>query len=374
MQIKPIGHRVKGFYRLADYALRWGMIAPNAQRRLEILEFWRRHGWPAAQEAFKVSRRTLFAWRAKLRAEGGNVAALAPASTAPKRRRQRQWPPPLVAEIRRLRSLHPNLAKEKVHLLLLPWAAAQRLPCPSARTIGRLIADAPDKMRSRPRAFGGLGKAKPVRQPRLRKPKQFRAERPGHCVALDSIELRHDGQRRYLITCTDLHSHFAWAWATRSHASAAAAQFFRLVHAVFPFAIEAVLTDNGSEFQRHFAGALAEHLFTHWHTYPKTPRMNAHCERFNRTLQEECIDYHYDLLFLDDLTELNLELLRWLSWYNLERPHLSLAQPVPHRKTPHWLSPVQFLQQLHQCNMSWPNTGACSPCHKHVIIQGFPLA
>lgn len=259
-----------------------------------------------------------------------------PGSTAPKRRRQRQWPTALVEEIRRLRTLHPNLA--------------------GARTIGRLIADAPDKMRSRPPAYGAPGKVKAVRQPRLRKPRHFRAERAGHCVALDSIELRHDGQHRYLITCTDLHSHFAWAWATRSHASAAAAQFFRLVQAVFPFAIEAVLTDNGSEFQRHFARALADHLFTHWHTYPKTPRMNAHCEPFNRTVQEECVDYHYDLLFLDDLAEFNLELLRWLSWYNLDRPHFSLPIAVPNRKTPTWLSPVQFLRQANQCNMCWPNT------------------
>ena len=356
MQVRAVVQGVRGFYRLADYALRWGMIAPTAQRRLEILEFWRRHGVEATQEAFRVSRRTLYAWRAKLKAEGGNVAALVPGSTAPKRRRQRQWPPALVAEIRRLRTLYPNLAKEKLHVLLRPFAVTRGLVCPSARTIGRLIADAPDKMRARPRAYGAPGKAKAVRQPRLRKPKHFRAERAGHCVALDSIELRHDGQRRYLITCTDLHSHFAWAWATRSHASTAAAQFFRLVQAVFPFAIEAVLTDNGSEFQRHFASALAAHLFTHWHTYPKTPRMNAHCERFNRTLQEECVDYHYDLLFLDDLTEFNLELLRWLSWYNLERPHFSLPMAVPHRKTPTWLSPVQFLQQSHQCNMYWPNT------------------
>jgi transposase InsO family protein len=358
MQIRPIVQRVKGFYRLADYALRWGMIAPDAQRRLAILDFWRRHGIEATREAFRLSRRTLYGWRAKLKAEAGNVAALVPGSTAPKRRRQRQWPAALIAEIRRLRSVHPNLAKEKLYILLQPFATAHQLPCPSARTIGRLIADASDKMRSRPRAFGGPGKAKPVRAPRLRKPKHFRAERPGHCVALDSIELRHDGQRRYLITCTDLHSHFAWAWATRSHASAAAAQFFRLVQAVFPFAIEAVLTDNGSEFQRHFAATLAGHLFTHWHTYPKTPRMNAHCERFNRTVQEECIDYHYDLLFLDDLTEFNLHLLSWLSWYNLERPHFSLTLPTPKRKNPRWLTPVQFLRRYPQCNMYWPETAA----------------
>ena len=356
MRVQHVGHRIQGFYRLADYALRWGMIVPDAQRRLEILGFWRRHGLAATCEAFKLSRRTLYLWRAKLRAEGGNVAALVPGSTAPKQRRRRQWPAALVTEIRRLRTLHPNLAKEKLHELLLPFAAQRHLPCPSARTIGRLIADAPDKMRSRPQAFGGPGKPKPVRQPRLRKPKHFRAERPGHCVALDSIELRAQNERRYIITCTDLHSHFAWAWATRSHASAAAAQFFRLIQAVFPFAIEAVLTDNGSEFQRHFAAALADHLFTHWHTYPKTPKMNAHCERFNRTLQDECIDYHYDLLFLDDITDFNLELLRYLAWYNLERPHFSLPTPVPGRQTPRLLSPVQFLHQHHQCNMYWPDT------------------
>jgi hypothetical protein len=72
MQVKAIVHRVKGFYRLADYALRWGMIAPDAQRRLEILGFWRHHGLAATGEAFKVSRRTLYLWRAKLKAEGGN--------------------------------------------------------------------------------------------------------------------------------------------------------------------------------------------------------------------------------------------------------------------------------------------------------------
>ena len=148
MQVKPIVHRVKGFYRLADYALRWGMITPDAQRRLELLGFWKRHGGAATCEAFQLSRRTLFLWRAKLKAEGGNVAALVPGSTAPKRRRRRQWPAPLIGEIRRLRAVHPNLAKEKLHLLLLPFAAAQQLPCPSAGTIGRLIADAPDRMRT----------------------------------------------------------------------------------------------------------------------------------------------------------------------------------------------------------------------------------
>jgi hypothetical protein len=180
MEVQHVGHKIRGFYRVADYALGWGMMARDAQRRLEILGFWRRHGVAATCEAFKLSRRTLYRWRAKLEAEGGNVAALGPGSTAPKRRRRRQWPALLIAELRRLRTLHPNLAKEKLYLLLEPVAAAHQLPCPSARTIGRLIADAPDQMRTRPRRLGGHGKPTPVGRPRVRKPRHFHAQRAGH--------------------------------------------------------------------------------------------------------------------------------------------------------------------------------------------------
>ena len=60
--------------------------------------------------------------------------------------------------------------------------------------------------------------------------------------------------------------------------------------------------------------------------------MNAHCERFNRTIQESFIDYHEDLLFTN-LDAFNQELADWLVFYNTERPHQALAM----------LSPVQSL-------------------------------
>ena len=53
---------------------------------------------------------------------------------------------------------------------------------------------------------------------------------------------------------------------------------------------------------------------------------------------------------------INLELSRWLSWYNSERSCCSLAEPVAGRKTARLLSPVQFLAQFHQCKVCWPCT------------------
>ena len=355
MQIRHIGRGIKGFYRVAKYALRWGMVHKDAQRRLEIVKFWHTHGLAATVDAFKVSRRTLFGWKAKCQAQ----ASLAPRSTAPKRRRQRDWPQAVIAEIQRIRREHPNFAKEKIHPFLRAFCERQDLRCPAVRTIGRLIADAPDKMRHSPLRIRPNGKPKAKRASAVRKPKHFIARHPGHCVALDTIEWQADNSRRFIVTFTDLHSHFAFAWATPSHASLAASQFFRLIQAVFPYRIEAVLTDNGSEFKRHFSQELERHTLVHWHTYPKTPKMNAHCERFNRTLQEEFASYHENLLFTD-LPAFNLKLLAWLDWYNRERPHCSLTEPVPQRKTPKLLSPLQFLIKHHQCNMYWPDTCVCA--------------
>lgn len=59
------------------------------------------------------------------------------------------------------------------------------------------------------------------------------------------------------------------------------------------------LSDNGSEFQGAFDKALQHLGLTHDFPYPKSPKMNAHCERFNRTLQESFIDFNEELLFTD---------------------------------------------------------------------------
>ena len=72
-----------------------------------------------------------------------------------------------------------------------------------------------------------------------------------------------------------------------------------------------VLSDNGSAFLGHFQHRLEKRGITHWWTYPRSPKMNAHAERFNRTLQEQFVDYHEDLLF-DDLATFNRQLADWL--------------------------------------------------------------
>ena len=100
------------------------------------------------------------------------------------------------------------------------------------------------------------------------------------------------------------------------------------------------------KFMKHFDEEIRRLHKNHWHTYPKTPKMNAHVERFNRTIQEEFIDYHEELLITPN--EFNRRLIPWLIWYNAEKPHWGLELN----------SPVQFLlkQNPTLCKTWWPNT------------------
>jgi transposase InsO family protein len=95
----------------------------------------------------------------------------------------------------------------------------------------------------------------------------------------------------------------------------------------------------------------------HWHTYPKTPKMNAHCERFNRTLQDELVDDNlYDL---EDTDEFNDKMSDYLFWYNAKRPHYALGQ----------ISPIEYIKMNEEtyrekCNMLWTHT----PSHGHLNL------
>lgn len=351
MQIHRVGYQVRGFWKLNDYAIRYvRMVTNEAKQRAKILSFWEKHGLEATKEAFEIGRSTLFKWKKMQETGEGRMESLNPGSKRPKQVRHRDWPDAVKSEIRRLRTDHPNLGKEKIHIFLKRFCDARKLSCPKPRTIGRLIADAPDKMRMFPVKIRHNGQIVPKkRTKRLRKPKQFKADHPGHCISFDTVELIVHYSRKYVITFTDVYSHFSFAFATTSHASQAAADFFKVVRALFPYRLEYILTDNGSEFMKHFDEELRRLCLTHWHTYPKTPKMNAHCERFNRTIQEEYINYHKGEMI--NLHRFNLNMFDWLVWYNAERPHWSLNLQ----------SPIQFLTEWNKgkSRMYWPDTETC---------------
>lgn len=329
------------------------MVSEKAIKKARILVFWEKHGLQATLDAFPVKKRTLYHWKSIWDKAGGKLEALNDQSRAPKTKRVRIWPEEVIAEIKRLRWEHPNLGKDKIYPELQEFCKIHKLECPEISTIGRIIKDL-GGLRMFPQKVSHFGKIKPLkRQEKLRKPKDFKVLYPGHLVALDSIEEHIRGNRRYVISFEDIYTRFGFAWSTKSHASLAAAEFFELCLKIFPFPIAFVLTDNGSEFAKEFSKKLKELHLTHYHTYPRTPKMNAHCERFNRTLQDEFIDFHKADLLNPDV--FNNKIIDYLVWYNTRRVHHAFKNQ---------LSPVQFIMSLapvnfnlpQECNRGWTYT------------------
>jgi len=314
----------KGFITTWERMIRFrDMITETAKQRTRILAFWKKHGLEATEEAFGTKKRTIFNWQRNLKEGGGKLEALNLKSRAPKQRRKRVWDYRILEEIKALRDRdhHPNLGAEKLYPLLLDFCQTNGIAkCPKPSTIERLIVDM-GGLRTFPQKVSHFGKIKKInRQKVLRKPKGLIPTYPGHVMALDTIEKQRNGRRMYILTAIDIFTRTTFSIATRSHSSKTFAHFFFLIMQMFPYEIKNTLTDNGSEFKKYLTELLKQNNITHYHTYPKTPKMNAHCESFNGTIQDEFVDYNVNLLF-DDTTAFNEKLKEYLIFYNTKRVH-----------------------------------------------------
>ncbi len=329
------------------------MISEEAKRRVKILEFWEKYGLEATIEAFEVSRRTLFRWKRAYKEAKGDITALNPKSRRPKKVRESKVPLEIVSQIRKLRKEYPNIGKTKLYHLLKPFCEAKGLKTPSESTIGRIISKDPDKMRLFPYRVDSKGRVKPKKRAsnKKRKPKNLKTK-PFGLWAVDTIQRVSNGIRRYILTMIDPVSRIAFAIAIPSkHAKHTAYALEALIDGITSIKNRqkhtlAILSDNGSEFKKEFDALIEQKGLTHYWTYPRSPKMNAHNERFNRTIQEQFVDYYEDLLFTD-LEEFNKHLAKWLIDYNTKIPHSSL----------NYKSPVQYLLENHQeCHMYWTYT------------------
>jgi len=354
MQTDYLFHGIKGFERFAYYCYRYDMISQETQRRYKIVLFYQKYGLSATLEAFDISKRTLYRYQQILQKSNNKIEALEPKSKAPKSKRQSKVPKEIVSEIKRLREQYPNLGKAKLYHMLKLWCQTHNLPVLSASTIGRVIAKAKDKMRITPLRIDRNGKVKAKKRKfKNRKPKNLKAK-PMHLWAVDTIQKVSNGIRRYIMTLVDPNSRISFAVGLPSKHSKDTAKVLEALIDGLTGTIElhtqpkqfAILSDNGSEFMKEFETLLQEKGLTHYWTYPRSPKMNAHNERFNRTIQEQFVDFHEDLLFTD-MNLFNEMMADWLIDYNTIIPHHSLQMR----------SPVQYLiENYEECHMLWTNT------------------
>jgi transposase InsO family protein len=152
------------------------------------------------------------------------------------------------------------------------------------------------------------------------------ARKPGDLVELDTIHMMYPGskERIYIYTLLDVFSRWAYAWATPKIGAGMSVEFMEKALLHLPFSLKCLQSDHGPEFSSHFTRTMEYKGLVHRHSRVRTPNDNAHLERFNRTLQEECLYYlsHSAKLY-------NEALEKYLPHYNAERLHLGIDLKTP---------------------------------------------
>jgi transposase InsO family protein len=285
-------------------------------RIIKICEFGLKHGYKAAIEAFEISKSTYYLYLKQYKISQEFNIRLKIKSKRPHKLRVSNWDKKVVWFIRKMRSDHPNLGKDKIKYYLDKFCIKHRIKPISTGTIQNIINSHPNKLRTKKVITNSKH-----RENVLRKPKNYKALESGECVSLDSMEFRQNGKKLYVVVAQDEATNLMYARATNSHTSRSAKEIIESAHNYLPWSkYNIILTDNGSEFGKDFAKYVKENNVTHYHTYPKTPKQNARCERVNRTIQDEFMIKYGNLLF-DDIQIFNKQLDKYLRWYNFERVH-----------------------------------------------------
>jgi putative transposase len=168
---------------------------------------------------------------------------------------------------------------------------------------------------------GLLKKRSPYKRfhPHVARPYPLKA---GDLVEMDTIHLMTGEKTRiYVFTLIDVYSRSTYAKAYEKMNGRTSLKFVREAEKYASFNFEMLQSDHGPEFGTWFVTQIKK---SHRYTRIGKPNDNAHIERFNRTLQEECLDK-----VSRNVVALNRALKVYVPYYNEKRLHLGINLKTP---------------------------------------------
>jgi len=299
-----------------------------AKERLRIISFYDSYGGKATQEAFGVSRQVISVWRKRMTARGNHLSSLIPTTTRPKHVRTMIVDYRLVSFICSQRQAYPRRGKEKLKSFVDEEAKRLGISTIATPTIGKVIkrnnlffAGRSKTYHNPASKWGQKKRKKHLKVKHAPNPQTF-----GY-LEMDTIQRVVNGMKFYLYTAVDVRMKFSFAYPYTRLNSQNTVDFFKKLQLVFPMTIREVQTDNGLEFLGDFESYLTKHKIRHYFTYPRCPRINGVVERFNRTIQEDFLEFNLEYLFTPK--DFCVKLAEWLIYYNCYRVHQSLGLKSP---------------------------------------------
>ncbi len=144
----------------------------------------------------------------------------------------------------------------------------------------------------------------------------------GDLVEIDTIHRMIDEKKRlYIFVIIDVFSRWAYAKAYERMSARISIDFVSGAQKVSSFHFGMLQSDHGPEFGKWFVSNIKKN---HRYTRIGKPNDNAHIERFNRTLQEECLDK-----IPTNVQIINCALKKYLKYYNYKRVHGGINYLIP---------------------------------------------
>lgn len=151
------------------------------------------------------------------------------------------------------------------------------------------------------------------------------ANLPGDLVQMDTVHfVKSTGERFYLYTLIDVYSRLAYVEYHPKLSQTISFEVIQRAQKYLKFNFQMVQTDHGPEFKDGLTYMLSKSSIKLRHSRVRKPNDNAHIERFNRTIQEECFSNT-----LPNERTIKRQLKEYLEYYNSERLHLSLNCQTP---------------------------------------------
>ena len=290
-------------------------LTPNG--RVHLLELIDAMGLQAAAAATGLSTRSAAKWRARHAREG--TSGLVDRSSRPQRLRA---PIPVVTRDRivRLRQRRRTMRSIAVTVGV------------SVATVSRILAQAGWSRLpalNPPPVVRRYEHALPGDLLHLDTKKLSRIVRPGHRVTGNPRDSVDGAGWEAAHIAIDDHSRVAFAQVMADEGKQSSIRFLRTVvacYAVLGVTIHRILTDNGPAYRsKLFARTCAALHIKHSRTRPYTPRTNGKAERFIQTALRE---WAYARSYRHSAARA-YALQRWLTHYNLQRPHSALGYRPP---------------------------------------------
>jgi putative transposase len=306
-----IDQRVWGLTALARWSQASSSLSPDAKKRLAWFDYYRKTKNVAKTcRHFGISRKTFYFW--KKRFDAHTLITLEAKSSAPIKKRQRMITALQEDRIIALRRRHLRYGKEKItrlysalyHEHLSVWKVQKVIEKYGIYYQPAKVARTQQKRRS-------ALKKKRIIELRKKQVSEF-------LICVDTIVIYWGGLKRYIFTGIDTVSKIAFARMYTTKSSYNGADFLMRLNLLLDHKILNVGHDNGSEFQKYFSEGCQKLGIAQYFSRPKTPKDNAVCERFNRTLKDEFLRMGN---FAPEPDRFNRKLTEWLVEYNFRRPH-----------------------------------------------------